>query len=495
MSTTENLKLFYNRLSELYRLRCISALLDWDHQVYMPSGAAQARADQQEYFSITIHNKTVDPEFLRAVDELNDVRDSLELADQVNVREIKRQVDIERKLPEEFTAEFSQTSSLSYSAWVKARPENDFKAVQPYLEKLVRLNRRFCDLVGYEEHPYDALLDQHDPGLKTSVVKPLLTGLGEDLRRIIPQIAEKFEGLGELSGHFTQGSQHELCKKVAADLGFSFEIGRLDTTAHPFMTTLGPRDFRITTRYFEDNFLRALYGTIHESGHALYEMGLPTEYAGTPMGEAISSSIHESQSRIWENPVGRSREFCSYLSKLLPDYFHEEAKALDPEMLWRYANRVEPSLIRIEADEVTYCQHIVIRMLLEEPLVTGDLSVSDLPAAWNEHYEKYLGIRPPDMKDGVMQDVHWYGGSLGYFPSYALGNLYNAMMMEAAHASIPGLSTQIERGDFTSMLGWLRENVHRHGMRYRGPELIKNITGKELSAKAFVEYLKVKFLG
>lgn len=494
MDITQSRKLFYERLSELHRISCIESLLAWDQQVYMPPKGAQSRADQMEYMSLLRHARSLDPEFLAALDQLHDARESLSIEDQVNVRETKRWVDIERKLPEDYVTEFSQTSALSYNTWLKARPANDFAAVRPFLEKLVALRKRFCDLVGYEEHPYDALLDLHDPGLRTSVVKPLLLDLAESLREIIPPIADKFRNEPELTGHFPVGAQIEISKRVATDLGYSFESGRLDPTAHPFMTTIGVDDHRITTHYYEDNFLRGLYATMHESGHALYEMGLPKEHAGTPMGEAISSSIHESQSRIVENPIGRSREFCAYLSRLLPDYFPDEAAALDPETLWKRLNRVEPSLIRIEADEVTYCQHIVIRMLLEELLITDQLSVADVPDAWNEYYERYLGIRPPDFKDGVMQDVHWYGGSLGYFPSYALGNLYNAMMMESARTALPDLPAQIERGEFAPIIGWLRENVHRHGMRYRGSELIKSITGNELSARPFVQYLKGKFL-
>jgi len=280
---------------------------------------------------------------------------------------------------------------------------------------------------------------------------------------------------------------------VAGDLGFAFDAGRLDTTAHPFMTTLGPRDFRITTRYNESNFLPGLYGAIHETGHALYEMGLPPERVGTPLGEAVSCSIHESQSRMWENLVGRSRPFSVYLSGRVKEFFPDFR--LSPDELWRHANRVQPSLIRVEADEVTYGQHIVIRMILELALVEGEISVADLPGAWDDLYEKYLGVRPADYRDGVMQDVHWYSGSLGYFPTYALGNLYGAMMLQAAREAIPDLDGRIEQGEFCGLLSWLRESVHQHGMRYRGPELIRRIAGQELSAGQFVDYLEVKFLG
>lgn len=494
MSVENTRKEFYEKLSEIYRLGCIYALVEWDQQVYMPTQAGEGRASQIEYLSLSIHQKETDPEFARIVDELNEVRDTLSIEDQVNVRETKRTLDIERKLPADYVAEVAQASSMGYNTWVKARPENDFKAVQPYLEKLVELSKRRCDLVGYEEHPYDALLDIYEPGLKLSVVKPLLLGLGEELRQIIPPISEKFRDLAPLSGHFDKDSQAKLSRKVAEGLGFDFKRGRMDSTAHPFMTTMGPSDFRITTRYDESDLLSSLYSTIHESGHALYELGLQTEWAGTPMGSAVSLGVHESQSRMWENLIGRSMEFCEYLSPMVNEYFPDAKGISDPKSLWMHINRVKPSLIRTESDEVTYSQHIVIRMLLEEALITGELKVADLPGAWDDLYEKYLGVRSPELKNGVMQDVHWYQGSIGYFPTYALGNVYGAMMIETAKQAIPNLYDQVRRGEFSGLLGWLKENVHKHGMRYRGPELVKHITGEAPVATPFVNYLKSKHL-
>lgn len=492
MNTTDKLKFYYGRLSEIYRLQCIAALLEWDQQVYMPPQGAEARAGQMEYIACAMHQKSIDPKFLRTVDELSEVRDTLSADDQVNIRETKRVLDIERKLPEDFVSESAQANALGYSAWVIARPANDFKAVQPYLEKIVQLERKRCELVGYKEHPYDALLDIYEPGAKASTVKPLLLDLAEKLREIIPPICDKFCRQPELKGHYPKELQQGLCKRIVTDLGFDFGSGRLDTTAHPFMTTLGPKDFRITNRYDEESYLMALYGIIHETGHALYDMGLPKEYAGTPLGEPISLGVHESQSRLWENMVGRSKEFCEYLHPILAEFFPQDTITVDE--LWMRVNRVEPSLIRTEADEVTYSQHIVIRMLLEIALITGELAVVDLPDAWNDLYEKYLGIRPTNNTDGVLQDVHWYSGSIGYFPTYALGNLYNSMTMEAAESALPDLPQQIAKGEFTGLLGWLRENVHRCGMRFTGPQLIRNITGKDLSDEPFVRYLKQKYL-
>ncbi len=442
------------------------------------------------------HSMSTETEFARVVDELFENVDALSDEDQASVRLSKRSLDIERKLPEDFISELSRTSAQSYSAWVKARPENDFGAVRPFLEKLFELARRRSDLLGYEEHPYDPLLDAHDAGLKTSIVKPLLSRLGEELSALLPEITKRCGDLSEVKGHFDQPAQNRLCRKVVEDIGFCFDSGRLDIAPHPFITSLGQGDFRITTRYNESDFTMALYGCIHETGHALFEMGLPPDYnKHPPMGAFLSLSVHESQSRLWENLVGRSREFSVYLSRVVTEFFPQTADSLTPDKLWQYANHVRPSLIRTEADEVTYSLHVVIRMLLEERIVTRALSVADLPDAWNDLYERYLGIRPTDFKNGVMQDTHWYGGSVGYFPTYAVGNLLNAMMMESAREALPHLPSEIEAGEFAPLLGWLRENVHRCGMRYSSPDLIRRITGRELSVEPFVRYIKGKFLG
>lgn len=493
MNLTEKTQFFYERLSELYRLGCIGSLLGWDHQTYMPPNGAEARAAQNEYIASLAHRRATDPKFLETVDELAGVMDQLSPEDMVNVREIKREVDKERKLPPDFIAEMAETSSMGFNVWAQARPADDWDAVKPYLEKLFELSRRRADLVGYSENPYDALLDIYEPGGTTATIKPVLVELGERLREIIPPIAEQFKGESEPAGTYPKSAQYELAKMISLKLGFSFESGRLDTAPHPFMTSIGPNDFRITTRYDESDFVGCLYSVIHETGHALYELGLPKEWAGTPMGSAVSLGIHESQSRLWENLVGRSHEFARYLGGVIPQFFPEEPT--DEKILWKKINHVAPSLIRTEADEVTYSQHVVIRMLLEEEIIAGHLKVADLPSAWNDLYENYLGIRPTDYKNGAMQDMHWYTGAIGYFPTYALGNLYNAMMMETAKTALPNLPKQIETGEFAPLLSWLRENVHSQGMRYRGPELIKRITGKELTAGAFVEYLKGKFLG
>jgi len=493
MNLTDRKKKFYDQLSELRILHGVDALLGWDQQVYMPPKASDGRAAQIEYVSLLAHRRFTEPEFMQCVDALAENLDQLSDDDRVNVREVKRALDRQRKLPDEFVAEKAKASAIGYDTWVKARSSSDFEAVRPILKQIVDLARRETDLIGYVEHPYDALLDAYEPYSKLSVVKPLLTGLAERLRTMIPEIAAKFEHVNDPVGTYPESEQYAMGKEIAADLGYDFQGGRLDKTAHPFMTTIGKNDVRITTRYCEDNFLPALYGVIHETGHALYELGLPADHLGTPCGEPVSMGVHESQSRLWENLIGRRRSFMTYLHRVFSKHFPDAAAKTDESGLWMHANKVKPDLIRVEADEVTYTQHIVVRMLLEEELMAGSLQVDELPAAWDDLYQKYLGLRSPTLKDGVMQDVHWFSGAIGYFPSYALGNLYNSMMMETAQKTIPDLDDQIAAGDFSQILSWLRKNVHEHGMRFTGPDLIKRISGRDLESDTFAQYVADKF--
>ncbi len=493
MNLTDHKKKLYDQLSEIHTLRGIDALLGWDQQVYMPPKASEGRAAQIEYVSLLTHRRFTEPEFIESVDVLAENLDQLSDDDRVNVREVKRALDRQRKLPDDFVAEKARASAIGYDTWVKTRPSSDFEAVKPVLAQIVDIARRETDLVGYTEHPYDALLDAFEPYSKLSAVKPLLTGLAERLRAIIPEIAADFEGIGDPEGAYDESRQYAMGREIASDLGYDFQSGRLDKTAHPFMTTIGRNDVRITTRYFEDNFLPALYGVIHETGHALYELGLPPDRLGTPCGEPVSMGVHESQSRLWENLIGRRCSFMEYLHRVFSKHFPEAAASMDENGLWMHANKVKPDLIRVEADEVTYTQHIVVRMLLEEALVSGSLQVDTLPEAWDDLYETYLGVRSPTLKDGVMQDVHWFSGAIGYFPSYALGNLYNSMMLQTAQKAIPDMDEQIARGDFSQILAWTRKNVHEHGMRFTGPDLIKRITGRDLESDTFAEYVAEKF--
>ncbi len=492
MAAENTLKQFYSRLEEIYRLRSISGLLGWDQQVCMPENAAEGRADQQETLEKIIHQRFTDPAFTEILEQLSG-DDHLSVDDKVNLREIKRQLDRARKLPGSFVAEQARECSLAYVAWTKARPESDFAAVSPHLERVLELARREAELVGYEGSPYNALLDNYEPGARIEEVRPTLLKLAEELKPLIQQVVSQQEELVPLAGRYPEEQQAKLCARIAADIGYDFKSGRLDKTHHPFESSVGPRDVRITTRYDTDNYISGVYTTLHETGHALYEQGLLLQHKGTPLGSAVSLGIHESQSRLWENLIGRSLEFSEYLMRILPEYFPDEGRHITPEAIWKRVNRVTPSLIRVESDEVTYSLHVVIRMLLEEQLVTGQIKVTDLPEAWNEMYREYLGIVPVENRVGVLQDVHWYSGLIGYFPTYVLGNLYGAQMLKSAEAALPDLYTHISSGNFEALRAWLRTNVHEHGMRYHGPELIKRISGEALNSSYFTNYVKAKF--
>jgi len=484
---------FHKYLQDSYFLGGAHSLLGWDQQVNMPPGGAESRAKQIEIIDLILHRRITDPSFTRLVSELSQNDSALNEDQKVNLRETRRSLERQNKLNEAFVSERSLATARAFSVWTKARPANDFKMVEPYLEKIVELCRKECDLVGYEENPYDALLDVYEPYAKLSVVKPTLLSLADSLKELIPKIIKKHSFPAASQATFEEDKQLKLCKEVCADLGFDFSKGRLDKSAHPFQSTIGHGDVRMTLRFHEDSIFPALYGAMHETGHALYEMGLLEENIGTPMGAPISLGIHESQSRFWENFLGRSQTYIEYLHKKIKNYFPDFASKASPTALWNEANRVEPSLIRVEADEVTYSIHIVIRMILEEALLKNELQVKDLPSAWDDLYEKYLGIRSPNLKDGVLQDVHWYGGSIGYFPTYALGNIFAAMMLEKMEKDIGPIKQHISEGDFSKILGWLRRNIHQHGMKYKSEELVTRVTGQEISSLPFINYLKEKF--
>ena len=482
---------FYAQLHEQYLLECCEGVLDWDQQVYLPAGAGAFRAAQLELLSRLIHDRVTAPAFVTLVNELVEQLPDLAFNDQVNVRETKKQIDRQSKLPADFVAEKARLAALAYTTWIKARPISDWAAVEPCLTRLIELARREAELVGYVEHPYDAHLDLFEPGCRVAVVKPLLLNLAEALRELLNNLGSEFSA-APAAIELPVDQQMRLCKIIAERLGYDFSRGRIDLTAHPFEATLGPCDARITTRLFENDFCSGLFSVIHETGHALYELGLPEEYRGTPRGSAVSMGLHESQSRLWENFVGRSQAFCTFLRAVMVEQA-QRAPFADERQLWLAINPVRPSLLRVEADEVTYGLHIAIRLILEEALLEGTLQVSELPAAWDELYLKYLGVSSPDLKDGVLQDVHWFSGLFGYFPSYALGNLTAAMLVKTMEQQIGSTAALVAGGHFKPILGWLRQKVHTHGKSYTSAELIQLISGGPLTTAPFLDYLKNKF--
>lgn len=490
MNSQSRLQYLRKELDALYQIESTMAVLGYDQQVLMPPAAAAGRAKQLEFLSAVHHERLSSDSLWETVQELQSQLSNLNFDDQVIVRELHRNLERNRKLSVAFVAERSKVAAESFSVWCDARPKNEWQSVKPYLERIIKISREEAEIVGYDEHPYDALLDSFEPYAKLSYVKPLLLSVADRLKVVLPELTEKFGSPIVPNSEYSTAQQQELCKRVMRDLGFDFNMGRLDTAAHPFMSTLGARDIRITTRYNNQSFLSALFGTIHESGHAFYEIGLPLEFRGTARGAAVSMGIHESQSRLWENMVGRSKAFADYIISILPEYFSCGYSAAN---FWAEANKVQPSLIRVEADEVSYTLHIVVRMILEEKLISGELEIADAPQAWNELYKEYLGLEVPEFSQGIMQDVHWYGGSIGYFPSYALGNLYGAMFIERFEEDNGPLQAVIENRSFSLLNQWLSNNIYVLGQSYPASELVKKVTEKSLSSDAFLAYLSHKF--
>ncbi len=411
------------------------------------------------------------------------------------LREAKRDYDRAVRVPLELVKEIAKTTTLGYKTWEKARAKSDFKMFKPLLEKLVSLKQQEADKIDIGPTRYDTMLDQFEPGAKSDWVLKIFNDLKPHLFRIIKKLDSSSNKPNQeiLKKFYDPEKQWDFSVEVLKKLNYSFEFGRQDKSTHPFTTSLSSTDTRITTRIWE-NFLPAcLFGTIHECGHALYEMGFDKEIHDTILADGTSLGIHESQSRLWENMVGRSREFWRYWYPILQKYFPENLKKSPEEEFYRSINSVQPSLIRVEADEVTYSLHIILRYEIEKELIEESIMVSELPQLWNQKMEELLGIIPPDDAKGVLQDVHWSGGGFGYFPTYALGNLYGAQIYSKALEKHPILPEEFEKGEFSTLLSYLRENIHQYGKIYEPHDLLKKVTGEDLNSKYFIEYLERKF--
>ena len=478
-------------------LNSIGWVLEWDERTKMPAAGGEYRAEQTTVISGMVHQRWTDAKFVAQVSELAAGPLAADAATDaaVTIRRLKRQVDKKVKLPRSLVEELTRTAVLGQQAWEKARRQNDFKSFQPMLEKTFVLKRQQAEALGYPQSPYDALLDDYEPEELTARVGQVLMALRNDLVPLVAAIRQSGRGPDTtiLGREYPVDVQEAFGRAAAAAIGFDFARGRLDVTAHPFCTTLGPNDCRITTRYQDHFFNAAFFGTLHEAGHGIYEQGLPADQFGLPLGEAVSLGIHESQSRLWENLVGRGRPFWQHFFTEAQRRFPAALGPVSLDDFYFAANDVRPSLIRVEADEATYNLHILIRFEMEQAMLSGDLPTADAPAAWNGKYEQYLGIRPANDAEGVLQDVHWAAGLVGYFPTYTLGNLYASQFFAAADAQLGGLAAQIARGEFQPLRDWLREKIHRHGQRYPAAELVRQVTGRPLSPEPLLAHLRSKF--
>lgn len=478
----------------------IAQLLDWDHETFMPSAAGGIRAEQLKVMAGIIHKEKTGKKFVNALSKLIDIKTGkllakeLSQAQQASLQEWRREYIKEVCLPGSFVEEFAQISSQAITAWRSAKEENAFQHFAPFLEKIVVLNRRKADYIGYSEHPYDALLDNYEHETSTKEVDALFKDLGLSLNKLLKHIrSAKQVDDSFLCGEFDVNKQMEFGKAILKDLGYDLSKGRLDVSAHPFSSSFHPTDSRITTRIHPNLPMSNIFSVIHECGHSLYEMGLPQEEYGTPLGEAISLGMHESQSRWWETRIGRTKPFWKFYLPKFKALFKKQLENVSLEDFYRAINKVEPSLIRVEADEVTYSLHVILRFEIEKKLIEGTLSVRDLPEAWNSKMKELLGVVPKTNAEGCLQDIHWSMGAFGYFPTYALGNMYASHIFETFEKSFPNWESRVETGEFLFIKEWLNENIHQHGKRYSSKELLKKVTGKSFSAKAYTNYLTDKY--
>lgn len=495
MST--NLERLKERLAQVSDLNAAAGLLEWDQQVNMPPGGSDARAHQLATVKALAHSLFVADETSQLLEgAAAEVADLPYDSDDASlVRMTRREYEKLRRVPESLVAERARAFALAFEAWVQARAESDFAHFRPHLERVVDLNVQYAEALGYEERIYDALLDRHEPEMKTVQVAAVFEEMKAGLIPLVRAITERGTPVDDavLNQEYADQAQWDFGMLVLRDMGFDFTYGRQDRSAHPFTSAFSPHDVRLTTRILPDRFQFALFSTIHEGGHALYDQGMRIEIGRTPLFEGASCGVHESQSRLWENIVARSRDFWAHYFPRLREFFPQQLAGADVETFYRAINKVEPSLIRVEADEVTYNLHIFLRFELEQKLLEGRLALADLPQAWNAKMEEYLGVTPPDDAQGVLQDVHWALGSLGYFPSYALGNLLAMQFYRQALEEIPDLPEQIARGEFTALRGWLRDHIHTHGRKFTPVELVRRVTGEEMSAAPFLAYLREKY--
>lgn len=492
----EKLQKLKTLLGEVSDLNSISGLLGWDQQVNMPAGAAELRGQQLATLGTIAHEKFTSSVIGGLLDELKKWAEGLD-PDSDEARLIKvtaHDYDKQTKVPSEFIAEFAQITAVAQQAWAEARASSNFIVFQPHLEKILDLNHRYVSFFPPADHPYDTLLDNFEPGIKTAEVKAIFEALRPQQVELIqaiaarPQVDDSFLHLS-----YDQQKQWDFGVETATAFGFDWNRGRQDKSTHPFSQSMGIYDVRITTRFEEGLGASAFFSTAHETGHAMYEQGISPIWSRTPIESGASLAIHESQSRMWENIVGRSLPFWEHFYPRFQHLFPEQLGNVRLDTFYKGINKVERSLIRVEADEATYNLHIMLRLELEIAMIEGKIAVKDLPEAWNSRMHDYLGITPPNDAQGVLQDIHWSGGAFGYFSTYALGNLISAQLIEKFRTLQPDFDDQMRHGNFSNLLSWLRSEIHQYGRKYEPQELVRRVTGSPIDPAPYVSYLKTKY--
>ncbi|MBN1487793.1 MAG: carboxypeptidase M32 [Anaerolineae bacterium] len=490
----EKLKAYLGRPNDLLYA---AAVLNWDQEVYMPLEGVEARSEQLATLNSLAHQMLTSDELkglLEAAEE--EVKDTAYDSDEASlVRITRRGFDQRTKIPTEFVEEESRVSTQAFVAWREARKNKSYAGYQPHLEKVIDLNIRRADYLGYEEHPYDALLDLFEPGMKTTQVEALFSDLKTGLKPLVREIADKdsIDDTFFSKDAYNTERQWDFTMLLLRDIGYDFNRGRQDKAPHPFTINFSTKDVRVTTRLLPHRPQSAVFSTIHEGGHALYELGIPEKFERTPLAQGASLGMHESQSRLWENQVARSKAFWKYYYPIFRAFYPEQLADIDLDHFYRAINKVQPDFIRVEADEVTYNMHIFVRFELEKDLLTGVLAVKDVPEAWNTKYQEYLGIIPPDDGVGCLQDVHWSHGTLGYFPTYTIGNIISAQLYAQARQDIPDVEDLFAQGEFAPLLTWLRKRVHSHGAKFTSAELVERELGQKIQAQPLLDYMREKY--
>jgi len=485
---------FHSKMKKVADINHAIAVLSWDKEVNLPKDGAMHRSQQVATLAGLSHTEFTNNDFGLMLNRLSEMP-SLSASERKNITVTLDQYNKATKFSEAFVIRKSEIESAGYHAWLKAREANDYSIFKDPLADLIALKKEEAEKLGYKEHPYDALLDQYEPGLTVSQLDPIFAGVKKDLKKLIKKIGKSKQVTNKfLNKKYDWNKQWEFGLDILENMGYDFNRGRQDLSAHPFTTSFSPMDVRVTTRVDENDFAYMLWSTIHEGGHALYEQGLSIEDYGLPTGSYLSLSIHESQSRLWENHVGRSRDYWSYWYPSLKADFPKSLKKTDLDGFYKRINKISPNLIRTEADELHYHFHVLIRYEIEKGLMEGSIDTENLDKIWNEKYKEYLGVSAKDANQGILQDVHWGHGSIGYFPTYSLGSFYAAQFFTQAEKDIKKLNKKLAKGDTSQLLAWLRENIHQHGRRYEADELCNRITGESLNFDHFLKYASDKFL-
>ncbi len=490
------IKKLLEKYKEISLLGKVNALLGWDLNVNLPRQASAFRSEQSAYIAEVITDKWLDSKFRSLLEKANSEKD-LTLEEKAIVRNLNFTAKIYYKVPKELIIENEKVTSGAFIDWRTAKEENNFKKFQPHLTKIVEIDKQIAEHLGYKSNPYDALLDLYEPELTAAECTRLFNGIKKELVPFIKKITKSKDYTDQIKfinglTHYPKADQEKILNYTVEKMGFDFSRGRVDISAHPFTTTLGPHDIRTTTFYSETDFRESFTSSVHETGHALYELGINSDFASTPLEGGVSLGVHEGMSRFWENMVGKNPNFLRFVTPIFKSFYDKQLAGVDEAELIKAFDLVKPSLIRIHADEVTYSLHIVLRFEMENEIINGKIAVKDAPEAWREKSKKLLGVEPKTDSEGVLQDVHWAYGNLGYFPAYAMGNLYGAQVLSVMQKKV-NVDKELLRGNLLPVKNWLDENLHQYGSLYFPSELIKKVTGKPLDYTYFTEYIIKKY--